>query len=177
LSLALQGQRTLLVDADLRKPRVSEVFFKQNRKPGLTEYLVGKAALHEAAHDTEVELLKVMPAGERAPNPAELLAGTGIQALLEEALQHYDRVIIDTAPVVAVSDTLLIAPYIDTVFLIAQWGKTPVSVVQRAISLLRGAGRAPAGIVLNKMPTNSRSHYYYYSPGYYGSKGVYGAPA
>jgi capsular exopolysaccharide synthesis family protein len=177
LSLALQGQRTLLVDADLRKPRVSGIFFKEDRKPGLTEFLTGKASMEEAAHDTEVELLKVMPAGERAPNPAELLRESGIKSLLDEALKIYDRVVIDTAPVVAVSDTLLIAPHVDTVFLVAQWGKTPITVVQRAVHMLRNAGKPPSGLVLNKMPASSRSYYYYYSPGTYGSKGVYGAPA
>lgn len=177
LSLALQGKRTLLIDADLRRPSVSGVFFGKSLKPGLTEYLVGKASLDEAAHDTEVELLKVLPAGERSPNPAELLTGSAMKSLLEEALNHYDRVIIDTAPVVAVSDTLLIAPLVDTVFLVAQWGKTPMVVVQRAVDSLRNAGRSPSGIVLNKLPVNSRSHYYYYSPGAYGSEGVYGAPA
>jgi capsular exopolysaccharide synthesis family protein len=177
LSLALQGKRTLLVDADLRRPRVSAAFFGENRKPGLTEYLIGKSTLGEAAHDTEVELLKIMPAGERSPNPAELLTEKGIRELLEESLKHYDRVIFDTAPVVAVSDTLLIAPQVDTVFLVAQWGKTPITVVQRAVNMLRSAGKAPSGLVLNQLPGNSRSYYYHYSPGYYGSKGVYSAPA
>lgn len=177
LSLALQGHRTLLVDADLRKPRISAAFFGENRKPGLTEYLIGKASVAHAAHDTEVETLKIMPAGERSPNPAELLTGDGIRALLFEALKYYDRVIFDTAPVVAVSDTLVIAPHVDTVFLVAQWSKTPITVVQRAVGMLRSAGKAPSGMVLNQLPGTSRSYYYYYSPGYYGSKGVYGAPA
>ncbi len=177
LSLAMQGHRTLLIDADLRRPRVSAAFFAENRKPGLTEYLIGKANIFQAAHDTEVETLKVMPAGERSPNPAELLAGSGIGALIEEALKHYDRIIFDTAPIVAVSDTLLIAPQVETVFLVAQWGSTPISVVQRAVNLLRSTGKPPAGVILNQLPGSPRSYYYYYSPGYYGSKGVYGAPA
>jgi capsular exopolysaccharide synthesis family protein len=177
LSLALQGYRTLLIDADLRKPRVSAVFFDENRKPGLTEYLVGQANLATAAHNTDVAGLQIMPAGERSPNPAELLTSQNVKNLIEEALKCYDRVVIDTAPVVAVSDTLMIAPHVGTIFLVAQWAKTPVSVIERAVGMLRTVGKAPSGIVLNRLPVMSRSYYYYYSPGYYGSKGVYGAPA
>jgi len=175
--LAQQGLRTLLIDADLRKPRVSEVFFGEHRKPGLTDYLVGKAGLSLAVHPSGMDNLMIMPAGERAPNPAELLAGGGVKQLLAEALQHFDRVIIDSAPVVAVSDTLLLAPLVETVFQVIQWNRTPAPVMERAISMLRDAGKPPAGLILNQLPVRSNSYYYYYSPGYYGSEGVYGAPA
>jgi len=175
--LAQQGLRTLLIDADLRKPRVSEVFFGEHRKPGLTDYLVGRTGLGQSVHPSGLENLTIMPAGERAPNPAELLAGGGVKHLLVEAMEHFDRIIIDSAPVVAVSDSLLLAPLVDTVFQVLQWSKTPAPVIARAISMLRDAGKAPAGLILNQLPINSGSYYYYYTPGYYGSKGVYGAPA
>lgn len=177
ISLAQQGLRTLIIDADLRKPRVSVAFFGESRKPGLTELLVGKSSLQEVCHRAETDNLYVLPAGERSPNPAELLAGKEFPALVEQALRHFDRVIIDTAPVIAVSDTLMLVPYAQTVMLVVKWGATPKHVIQRAVGMLRGAGRAPSGVVLNQMPAKSGSYYYYYSPGYYGSKGVYGAPA
>lgn len=177
ISLAQQGLRTLIIDADLRKPRVSMALFGENRKPGLTELLVGKHPIQEVCHRAETENLYVIPAGEKSPNPAELLAGKQFPLILEQALKHFDRVIIDTAPVIAVSDTLLLLPYVQTVMLVVKWSSTPKQVIQRAIGMLRGAGKIPSGIVLNQMPAKSGSYYYYYSPGYYGSKGVYGASA
>lgn len=177
ISLAQQGLRTLIIDADLRRPRVSSAFFNENRKPGLTELLVGKNPLQEVCHRAETENLYVIPAGEKSPNPAELLAGKQFPLVIEQALKHFDRVIIDTAPVIAVSDTLLLVPYVQTVILVVKWSATPKQVIQRAVGMLRGAGKGPSGVVLNQMPTKSGSYYYYYSPGYYGSKGVYGAPA
>lgn len=175
VTLAQQGLRTLLIDADLRKPRISTAFFNEVRKPGLSDYLVGKSTLEDAAHITEVTNLHVMPAGSNAPNPAELLAGSGMKELIEEAKLHYDRIVIDSAPVIAVSDTLLIASLVETIFQVIKWGSTPTPVALRAIRMLSEAGRSPSGLILNQLPQNSQAYYYHYSPGYYGSKGVYGS--
>jgi len=176
-SLSQQGLKTLLIDADLRKPTVSTNIYGEGRKPGLTEYLLGQATFTDVLHLTELENLRVIPAGARSPNPAELLASNAFPQLIEIALRHFDRVVVDTAPVVTVSDTLVIAPYVQTILLVVHWNKTPSTVTQRAIKLLAESGRAPSGIILNNMPDKARGYYYYYSPGYYGSKGVYGAPA
>jgi succinoglycan biosynthesis transport protein ExoP len=180
LSLAQQGLKTLLIDADLRKPKVSDSIYGENKKPGLTDYLLGQSTFSEVIHTTPIpafsDSFRVIPAGSRSPNPAELLASPAFPHLLETALKHFDRIVIDTAPVVAVSDTLVIAPYVQTILLVVQWNKTPSTVVQRAIGLLGESGRSPSGIILNSVPSGSRGYYYYYSPGYYGSKGVYGAP-
>lgn len=177
VSLSQQGLKTLLIDADLRKPMVSSTLFGETRKPGLTEYLLGQTSLSDVVHATpDFPNLRVIPAGARSPNPAELLASPAFPQLLELALKHFDRVVIDTAPVIAVSDTLVIAPLVQTVLLVVHWNKTPSTVTQRAINLLAGSGKPPSGVVLNNVPSNSRGYYYYYSQGYYGGKGGYGAP-
>lgn len=176
-SLAQQGLKTLLIDADLRKPSVSTAVYGEARKPGLTDFLLGQASFTDVLHATDSDLFRVIPAGSRSPNPAELLASKAFLQLLETALKHFDRIVIDTAPVVAVSDTLVIAPYVQTVLMVVRWNNTPSTVIQRAISLLGESGRPPSGIILNGVPHGSRGYYYYYSQGYYGSKGVYGAPA
>lgn len=179
ITLAQQGFSTLLIDADLRKPRVSTVFFGEHRKPGLGEVLSGQVALDEAIQKTDIEGLNILTAGGRAPNPSELLALETLPALIAEALQTYDRVVIDTAPVLAVSDGLLIAAYVDAVCVVLRAFKTPRKNVVRAIKALSEINCKPVGTILNFLPTGSGS-YYYYSGRYYGSyhsKGVYGAKA
>jgi capsular exopolysaccharide synthesis family protein len=177
VSLAQQNLKTLLIDADLRKPKVSMTFFGEQRKPGLAELLLGQLAFADVLHHTEFENLTVLPAGSRSPNPAELLASPAFPQVIELALKYFDRIVIDTAPIVAVSDTLVIAPRVQTVLLVIEWNKTPSTVTKRALNLLRDAGKSPSGLIVNRLPSHTRGYYYYYSPGYYGSKGVYGAEA
>ena len=177
VTLSQQGFRTLLIDADLRKPMVSTVFFGEHRKPGLSEVLSGQRALEEAVIATEIENLSILTAGGRAPNPAELIATPRMRELLDEALTLFDRIVIDTAPVLAVSDTLLIAPYVNVSCLVVRAGSTPTKTAARAVRALTEIKCRPAGLVLNFLPTGSGSEYYY-SGKYYGSyssKGVYGA--
>ena len=177
-TLAQQGLRTLLIDADLRKPTISRIFFGMNRKPGLSEVLMGSASLESAAIFSGVEGLSVLTAGGRSSNPSELLAGQPFRDLLATALKSYDRVVIDSAPVLAVSDTFLIAPHVDVVLLVSRSFMTPARIVTRAIKSLADVHVRPAGIVFNCLPTEASSYAYYYSGKYYGSygtKGVYGS--
>ena len=176
VTLAYQGFKTLLIDADLRRPMVSRVFFGEQRKPGLVDILAGQCTLRDAALDTEAQDLKVLTAGNRAPNPAELLSSAKIVDLLKEAFQTYDRVVIDTAPVLAVSDSLLIAPHVDVTCLVLRSFKTPRKTFMRAIKSLDDINCRPVGVVFNFMPTGAGSYYYYSGKyhGDYGTKGVYG---
>ena len=177
VTLSQQGFKTLIIDADLRKPKVSPVFFGEHRKPGLSEVLSGQIVLEEAIVTTEIENLSVLTAGGRAPNPAELIATPRMRELLEEALATYDRVVIDTAPVLAVSDGLLIAPIVNVTCLVMRACSTTRKTASRALRALTEIKCRPAGVILNFLPTGSGSEYYY-SGKYYGSyssKGVYGA--
>jgi len=124
-----------------------------------------------------VDGLSVLTAGGRSKNPSELLAGQPFRDLLSHALRSYDRVVIDSAPVLAVSDTLLIAPDVDVVLLVARSFMTPAKIVTRAMKSLADIKVRPAGLVFNFLPTEASSYAYYYSGKYYGSygsKGVYG---
>ncbi len=177
-SLGQQGFRTLLIDADLRKPAVSPLFFGDHRNPGLSDVLAGRIALSEAINPSELENLSVLTAGSRAPDPAELLSTKRMRDLLEEAGRLYDRVVIDTAPTLAVSDALLLAPQADVVCLVIRSCSTSRKSVARAVRSLSDAGSRPAGIILNFIPSGSNQDSYYYSGktyGSYGAKGVYGA--
>ncbi len=118
-----------------------------------------------------------MTGGRRAPNPAELLSGPSFARLIADASQHFDRVVIDSAPILAVSDTLLMTPLVQTVCVVVRAGKTPRNAVQRALGMLSGAGGRPAGIILNRLPHRRGAGYYYYyaSPGYGKGEGAYGS--
>ncbi len=175
-TLSQQGFKTLLIDADLRRPMVSKVFFNENRRPGLTEVLTGKIEFADAVIATEIPDLSVLSAGSRVANPAEVLANPVMREILKEALLTYDRVVIDTAPALAVSDSLLIAPHVDVTCLVLRSFKTPRKTFARALKALGDINCQPAGVVLNFLPSGLGT-YYYYSGRYYGSygeKGVYG---
>jgi succinoglycan biosynthesis transport protein ExoP len=119
--------------------------------------------------------LFVLVSGRRAPNPAELLSGSSFDRLIAEAAKSFDRVVIDSAPVLAVSDTLLMTLQVQTVCLVLRAGKTSRLAAQRAISLLTSSGIPPAGVVLNRLPPGRGVGYYYYyaSPGYGAGEGSY----
>jgi capsular exopolysaccharide synthesis family protein len=199
LALAQQGYRVLLIDGDLRRPSLHKIFRPTSEQSvaggdstGMVDCLVGTADISSAvriASAGQFEIaagekftttggqLSVLTGGRRAPNPAELLGGSAFNRLLSEATRLFDRVVIDSAPVLAVSDTLLMTPYVQTVCVVVYAGKTPRNAVQRALGMLTGAGGRPAGIVLNRLPKRrGRGYYYYYaSPGYGKGEGSYGS--
>jgi succinoglycan biosynthesis transport protein ExoP len=175
ISLAQQNLRTLIIDADMRRPSLNKIFGIPRERAGLTEYLIGNATVEEAVQPTELDNLFVMLGGEKAPNPAELLSGSGFAELMTEALKSFDRIVVDTAPLVPVSDTLLLLPFIQTVCMVVQGGKTPRNAVLRAIEMMKKVAQRPDGIVLNKMPRRSGIDYYYYYGEHGYHDGVYGS--
>lgn len=183
LCLAQQGLRTVLIDGDLRRPAVETVLLgKRLKQIGVTDYLTGQKKLTEVIQTTDSPNFCYIPAGTTSPNPAELLAQGGMDGLIDEALQHFDRVVIDSAPVHAVSDTLLMMAKVQTVCVVVRACKTPRKGVARAIHMLKSAEAPLAGIIMNRMPRRRGRGYYYYDPYYdysyqdrYGEKGVYGS--
>jgi polysaccharide biosynthesis transport protein len=161
VALAQTGLRTLLIDADLRRPNLSKVVLPHSKAQGLTECLTRQAGIVECCKPTAVENLFILPAGERAAKPAELLASCDFASLLKEAVLHFDRVVLDSAPVNAVSDTQLIAKEIDSVCFVVRAVKTPGRAIVRACALLSQTGSQPDGIVYNRMPRRSRDRYYF----------------
>ncbi len=178
VTLAQQGFNTLFIDADLRKPGGSIVFYGENRKPGLSELLMRSCAMKNAVMPSHIDGLSILTAGGRAPNPSELLTYENLERVMSEALSKYDRIVVDSAPLLAVSDTLLVAPHIDLCTLVVRAFGTPRKMVARAIKSLEETKTHPAGLILNFLPSGRGGYYaYYYSGKYYGSygaKGVYG---
>jgi capsular exopolysaccharide synthesis family protein len=161
VALAQTGLRTLLIDADLRRPNLSKVVLAGTKARGLTDCLTGRATIMDCCKPTGIENLFILPAGERASKPAELLASCDFVGLLKEAVLHFDRIVLDSAPINAVSDTQLIAKDIQSVCFVVRAVKTPERAIVRACSLLAQAGSSPDGIVFNRMPRRSRDRYYF----------------
>ncbi len=174
-ALAEQGRRTLLIDADLRRPGLGFVFSKAKGAKGLSDYLSGHAYFDEVRHSLGIENLSILPAGLRSANPAELFGAGKFEVLLAAAAEHYDSIVIDSAPVNVVSDTLLLVRHAPTVCLVIRARQTPRRTLNRACQLLDRAECSPVGFVLNRMPQGPSSSYYSYYEGAYGSVGVYGA--
>lgn len=182
LAAALAGQnlKTLVIDADLRRPALSAALIPQDERRadnyrGLTDVLSGQCAVAAAIRGTGMANLSLLPSGRRAPNPSELLAQYDLGGLLDGLLKEYDRIVIDTAPVNAVSDALSIAPSVHAVCMVLMYGKTPRRAVTRALSVLQKTGARIAGLVMNRMPANrGASYYYYYYGDSYAEDNVYG---
>jgi len=173
-SLAQQGLRTLIIDADLRSPMIRTVLLANRKVPGLGELLTRKAGMDAVIHDSEIENLWVMPAGDLLPNPAEMLARSDMEVIMRQLLEKYERVVIDTAPITAVSDTLLLLEHAESICLVAHAGRTPRKWILRALKLIGESGSRVAGVILNQMPMRMAGVYSYY-PGKYGDPEVYGS--
>ena len=153
LAAAHQGNKTLLIDMDLRKPNVHRQFGlprTDERHAGLTRVLAGQSTLLESVlTDTGAENLHMLLTGPKAPSPGELLDTHRIQELLDEAAQHYDTIVLDTAPLLAVPDTRLIAPLVHNLCLVVRAEYVPKGAVMRALDLLESGDTKPSGIVFN----------------------------
>jgi polysaccharide biosynthesis transport protein len=160
-ALAQLGLRTLLIDADLRRPNLTKALLAGNKGPGLSDCLTGNAPFMDCCRPTSTENLFILGAGERVSNPAELLASGDLVGLLKEAMLYFDRVVLDSAPINAVSDTQLIAKEIESVCLVIRAGKTPRRAILRACGLLERATHSPDAVVLNRMVRRSRDDYYF----------------
>lgn len=177
-ALAQVGQRVVLMDMDLRRPTVGKRLGIPDDAPGVSSYLLGHKSANEIHQPTRVPGLSVIPAGPRIPNPAEQLAGPHTAELFKELAGLFDVVVVDTAPVNSVADTLSLLPNAQIVLMVVRAARTPERAVQRAISEIYRAGAKINGIVLNHLPKRGGYgyYYYYYSKDGYKSGGVYGAP-
>lgn len=162
-AFAQQGRRTLLIDGDLRRPSLQWLFDDPNEKPGLSECLRDPALFAAAVQRTPVENLFRLGDWKHQPGCAELLGKGGMREIIRRGLEDYDRVVIDSAPLMAVSDTLHIAQDVPTICLVARAGRTPRRLVRRALRLLEEFGKRRAtGLVLNKVNSRASADYYYY---------------
>ena len=164
---ALGGQKVVLVEADLRRPRIYKVF-RQEPELGFAAVIQGKHSLDEVLLGTDVEGLKLLPCGEIPNNPAELFHTKRFEELVTELRSKFDLVIIDSPPVTVVTDALLIAQHVHGVIVVARSGKTPLPLLVRARELLESVQAPILGTVLNDMSSQEQGYYggYYYNKAY-----------
>src|SRR5262245_11011193 len=159
IALAQAGQRTLLVDADLRKPKAHDIF-ALSQEPGLSNVLVGDAPLKAAMQETTVPGLLVLTAGRIPPNPTELLGAPRFGDLMTSVRAHFDWVIVDTPPVMAVADATLVAHLATGVVFVVGAEMTSRHAAKRALDQLQHVHAKFFGAVLNKVDLHRNPYYY-----------------
>lgn len=174
MSMALLGKKVILVGLDIRKPRLAEMFNLADHKKGITLFLSGdandKALLFDQIMPSGVnDNLDILPAGIVPPNPAELLSKKNLDKAMEYLKEKYDYIILDTAPVGLVADTLIISRVTDATVYICRADYTPKSDLDLVNSLYKEGKLRNMSIVLNGIDMSKRKYGYYYGYGKYGS--------
>lgn len=165
--LAQTGAEVLVIDCDLRRPRV-HVHFGVANAPGLTNYLSGESDLDSVLQVNEkLPQLKLLTSGPIPPNPAELLGSNEMRKLLSELTDRFTHIIIDSPPAISFTDASVLSTLVDGVILVVHGGRSSRAVVRRAKQQLLDVGANIFGIVLNNVKLESQDYYYY--GGYYSS--------
>jgi capsular exopolysaccharide synthesis family protein len=167
IAFAQLRMKTLLVDADLRKP-VQHNVFGLSRGPGLSEYLIGEETNHSTIiHPTKVENLSIMTAGVLPPNPSELLGSNTMSKLVDQLEEDFDMVLFDSPPIVAVTDASMISGELDAIALVVKAGQTERSAVDRALDTIKNVKAPLIGAILNGASQESLGGKYAYYYSYY----------
>jgi polysaccharide biosynthesis transport protein len=175
VALALGGSRVMLIDADMRRPGLHRTMGLQN-EVGLSHVLTGQARVREAVQRTSEPNLYVMTAGRTPPNPSELLSSARMQNLIANLKTGpFDWVIIDTPPVLAVTDAVIIAPHVSGLVFVVGAEMTRRAHAERAIATIQSGKPNIIGAVLNRVDLNRNKYYYsryygYHYKSYYGSE-------
>lgn len=157
--LAQQGKRVLLIDADLRKPTIHYIFHVSGLV-GLTGILARKDSLKEGIIKTGIPNLYILPSGEIPPNPSEILNSRAMEALLKVVMGAYDHIVIDTPPLLSVTDPQIMANRSDGVVLVIASGKTHKDRALKAKELLLKAKAKILGVVLNGVVSKHEEYYH-----------------
>jgi capsular exopolysaccharide synthesis family protein len=164
ITMAQAGNRVLLIDADMRKPRIHKVFGLDN-SVGLSSLLVGQGKLKHAVQKSPIPNLMLLTSGPIPPNPSELLGSEQMKKLLASMKEGFDRIVIDSPPTVAVTDSTILGNMVDQVLLVVSSGQTSREVVARCKQIFNDVQAQLLGVVLNNF--NVRHRDYYYSKYYY----------
>ena len=168
VTLANAESRVLLIDADMRRPRIHKIF-GLDRRIGLSNVLVGTVPLKDAIVASAVVGLDILPVGNIPPNPSEIIGSQKMGQLLDALRKKYARVIIDSPPMMAVADSLVLSQLVDRVLLVIRSGETPRPAIQNSLAQLQTVNAKILGAILNAVGVGRDSYYYYqYSHYYYG---------
>ncbi len=182
IATAQMGMKTLIVDADLRKP-IQHLLFGFKKEPGLIDALADGRLQDGLLRKTEVDNLWLLTCGTIPPNPSELLGSKAMKNLQQNLLEEFDHIFYDTPPVIAVTDAVVLSTIVDSLALIIKFGSTSHQSVNHASNLLKQVNTKVSGVILNFVDIQSRYgsydystyyHYYYSRYGKYGRYGGYG---
>lgn len=167
ITLAQQGSKVLLVDADLRRPQL-HAKFRDAAATGLSDLIQSGGETSEYVHKSYIRGLSVLTAGERSAMPAELLGSSRMKELVNKWRAEFDYVVIDTPPVLAVTDPVVLSRYADSVIFVVRYRETRLQSLLRARDLLMRGKAKIAGVLVNQVDVNSPD--YFHSYGYYAAK-------
>ena len=168
--LASAGASVVVVDCDLRRPRMGRLAGVPSGTPGVSEILAGVLPCNEGVVCTKLSNLWVVPAGALPPRPAELLGSPALDELLNELAERFDHVVVDTPPILAVTDGELVARVAHGTLLVARSGVTPRTALRVAVERLRSLSVPLLGVVLNDVDVRQPGYYRDVYSGYYGQK-------
>lgn len=160
--IAQGGGRVLIIDADLRRPRVHKVF-SSPISPGLTNLLTGNADGESVIKSTEVPGLFIMPSGPIPPNPVELLSSQKMKEVFAGLKNDFDFIILDPPPINGLADTLTLTQLVDGVIMVVHGGTTPKGIIRESIKQLKGTNASILGVVINNLPLKRNPYSYYYA--------------
>ncbi|MBN2497199.1 MAG: polysaccharide biosynthesis tyrosine autokinase [Deltaproteobacteria bacterium] len=168
ITMAQSGSKVILLDTDMRRPRLHKTFGVQSGT-GLTTTILGEAELSDVIHSSEVPSLDVLPCGPIPPNPTELFHTERFHRIVEQLSERYDRVIFDSPPVLVVADPLILSSMMDGVVLVIKSARTSREIARRAVKQLRDVKANILGAVINDLDIQHREYgyYYYRQYGYY----------
>lgn len=166
-TMAQSGQKVLLIDTDMRRPRL-HVSTGVPRDRGLSNLILGEEDYDALIRPTEVPNLFVLPCGPLPPNPAELVMTHRFEMILAELGKRFDRIILDSPPIQAVTDAVVLSRRTDGVIFVVRAGKTMRDELKRSVGQIRDVGGNIFGVIVNELDTTGRDAYYY---SYYGSYG------
>ena len=171
VTMAQSGSKVILIDCDMRRPKLHRKF-RIDRDVGISNVLVGSAALNEVIVPTGIDNLSLIPCGPIPPNPSEILGSEKMAQVLEALKKGYTRVLIDSPPVSAVTDSSVLAKMVDGTVLVVRAGETPRPAVKNGIEQLKSVNSNILGAVLNGIRPGRDGYYHYqYYYYYYGEKG------
>jgi capsular exopolysaccharide synthesis family protein len=173
IALAQGGQRVCIVDCDLRRPRLHRIFDRVGDK-GVTNVIVGDATIEEVAKPTVVGNLWSIPAGPPPPNPADVLGSESFKRFVKELSSRFDRIVMDSAPLVAVTDSAIISTLMDGTVFVVRAFKTSKHLSAQGLRALQDVDATVVGAVLNAVNLNRQEYSYYYHYHYYKRDGGYG---
>jgi len=171
ITMAQAGGKVVVLDCDMRRPKLHKLF-NIERDRGMSNILVRNCSLDEAIIHTNVPHLDIIPSGPVPPNPSELLQSQHMKGLIEELRSRYERIIIDSPPITAVTDAAILASFVDGVVMVIRANETHREIVKNGIGQLKAVNAHILGAVLNGVDMGRDSYYYYqYYYYYYGEDG------